>query len=254
MQQWLLTLLRLARRSISQGSLAALDLPASPSRLRRITAARQNPSTVRRRQEPATSPLAWSFTNTSGSLLIVSVAVTANAGTGPTVSAVTYGGVPMTQLATEPYDLVSGSNIDALYLFYLFNPPTGANTVSVAWNPGTGAIAPDSIGAAISFDGLGSLATAAGANYGGTASTPATVNVAGTLSGDIVVSAAMAGSAFSEAVTPTTQSAVDNVSGNTAGDNLIMGYQRTTGGTATAAYAISAADYWGALAVELFPP
>lgn len=202
----------------------------------------------------ATSPLSWSFTNTSGTLLIVGFDISAASGSGPSVSSVTYNGVSMTQLSNHCWKLVSGFDLDCVYLYYLTSPATGANTVSITFTYPGSPTSLDSIGGAISFTGANlatPFGTPASADDGGTPSTPATVSVTGTASGDFVVSAMGAGNSWTTAVSPTTISALLNNSGNTAGDNLILAQQSTSGGSVTVSANITAADHWGIVGAEV---
>lgn len=204
----------------------------------------------------ATSPLTYTFTNTAGTLLVVGVVISESPGAAnaPTSVGVTYNGVSMTQVGHVSWFDNTSSNG---YLFYLVNPATGANSVVVT--PVGFVSLSQIIASAISFTGQRAsspLGTATTANNGGTSSTPATVTLTGTTSGSYVVSVAGAGDAFtaSPAVSPTVLSALKNVDGNTASDNLVFGYNSNTGGSVTAAYNITVNDTWGIAAVEIFGP
>lgn len=76
-----------------------------------------------------TAPLTWSHTVTStgtNRILIVGVAMRNAAAQTVAANGVTYNGVVLTQLDAQ--DVASASRIE---MWYLLNPPTGANTVSV---------------------------------------------------------------------------------------------------------------------------
>jgi hypothetical protein len=85
---------------------------------------------------PATS-VSWSHTTGSASnrLLVVAVSVHAATGTPTTVSSVTYGGVPLTQVTTALY---SATNPQVrTYIFQLLNPNSGTGTVAVTFAAST---------------------------------------------------------------------------------------------------------------------
>lgn len=79
----------------------------------------------------ATLATSWSHTiATSGSTTVVIVAVSQSVSTNSasTTCSVSYGGTAMNQVYYLPYG--SGTNRAALGMYYLFNPPTGAQTVT----------------------------------------------------------------------------------------------------------------------------
>lgn len=82
------------------------------------------------------SPLTWTHTSTAGpnTFLVVGVALAAIT-TQPSASAVTYNNVSMTKARGDQ----NGSIVELLEtsVWFLFNPPTGVNTVSVTWAGGT---------------------------------------------------------------------------------------------------------------------
>src|ERR1700687_984543 len=96
----------------------------------------------------STSPLTWPFGNSSGNLLVVGgvVTQTINIFTNLTINA-TYAVFAMTR-GPNINNWNANAN-DYLIFFYLVNPPTGTNTVSVT---STGSPF-DIIGAAISLTG-----------------------------------------------------------------------------------------------------
>lgn len=76
----------------------------------------------------SSSPITWTHTCT-GSDLVLIVGTIINAGSGSeTVTAVTYNSVSMTQIGSALNDPSNTSNIS---YWYLLNPATGPNTVSV---------------------------------------------------------------------------------------------------------------------------
>lgn len=91
----------------------------------------------------ASSPLTWTHTCTGrDGALVVSAC---NGAASPTLTSVSYGGFPMTQITAG---VVSSGDIITLWI--LLSPPTGANTVSVAF-AGTG---PNCNGGATSYTGV----------------------------------------------------------------------------------------------------
>ncbi len=194
----------------------------------------------------ATSPLSWSFTNTAGTLLIVGVVVTNSSG-NPAIPGVTYGGQTMNAVPGSGVRWDSTFNVTGLY--WLANPPTGANTVQVS---ASGFI--DILSAALSLRGanldspVGSAVTAF--DNSGTSGT-ASVSVPNTKAGSYIVSVVGTGSGVSSANSPTMLSALLNNSGISGGDNFALGQQATSGGTVTAGYSVSP-DLWGIAAVEVF--
>src|SRR4051812_6117328 len=97
----------------------------------------------------AGSPWTYSFNNASGTLLVVGVLATCTSGATVTISGVTYNGVAMTAVPSGTVSWSSGAS--KITFFYLLNPATGSNTVSITWSASSGAI--DSISGAISFTG-----------------------------------------------------------------------------------------------------
>lgn len=195
-----------------------------------------------------TSPLTWSFTNTAGNLLIVGVIATGDTGTS-TITGVTYNGVSMTAVTNAPRTW--NTTASAVYLFFLVNPATGANTVSVSAS--IAGANPDIIAGAISFSGANtsSPVSAGFTNFSTVVGTTASVSVTGTTSGDFVVSAAGTGTGFTSANAPTVTSASANVSNFNAGDNYELGQQSTSGGSVTAGYTMTS-DVFGIIAAEVF--
>jgi hypothetical protein len=90
----------------------------------------------------------WSHTCTGSDLvLIVGVGVSDLTGTDRVISSVTYNGTSMTQIENSD----GGADNNASWLFYLFNPSTGANTVQVNFNAGT---LTNTVGGAVSLTGV----------------------------------------------------------------------------------------------------
>ena len=85
---------------------------------------------------PATSA-SWSHTTGSANyrLLVVAVNVHAATGTPTTVTSVTYGGVPLTQVSTALYSATDPQV--RTYIFRLVNPASGTNTIAVTFAAST---------------------------------------------------------------------------------------------------------------------
>jgi hypothetical protein len=197
----------------------------------------------------STSPLTWTFTNIGGNLLIVAIDVNSTAATPPAIGAVSYGGQAMAIVPNSLNEVVAAANSAGIAFYYLFNPPKGANTVSVAFSGGT---TPDVIAGAISFQGaaaIGLVNTASGVYP----STVATLTLPATKNLSMVVSALSTGTGVISATAPTTISWQRNVSGTNKGDNAALGVQGpVAGGSITVGYAVGA-DYWNLDALEIFP-
>jgi hypothetical protein len=194
-----------------------------------------------------TSPLTWTFNNVAGTVMFIGVVVTDGTGSTTTLGAVSYNSVAATQVGSSLVTWDGTASRAAIYR--LLSPATGNNTVSVAATS-TGGGGLDIIAGAISFTGndtttpAGTAVTATGNN--GTA----TVNVTSTTNGNYVISVVGTGTSVTSATSPTLLSAKLNVSGGTAGDNLGLGDQATSGGTVAAKFAVSS-DLWGISAVEV---
>lgn len=192
----------------------------------------------------ATSPtatLSWSHTCTGANrLLVVGVAI-GDASTGSLTTAVTYNGVAMTSVGK-----VASNNQTAGYIemFRLVNPPTGTNTVLVTPSVTANAVSAGSV----SFTGvhqttpLGTAVTAFGSS-----STPS-VTVTGTTSGNMVIDAACAGTAFTASTR--TSRWRRNTNTSTAAGNAGSSTVAAPGGSVTLAHTITA-DWWSSVAVEV---
>jgi hypothetical protein len=83
--------------------------------------------------EAATSAMSVSWSHTTGTasnrLLVVAVSVHVATGTPTTVTSVTYGGVPLTQVTTALYSATAPQV--RTYIFQLVNPQSGTKTITV---------------------------------------------------------------------------------------------------------------------------
>jgi hypothetical protein len=222
--------------------------PATSCTPETLTINSQEASNVGRNS--TTSPLNYPFTNTSGTLMVEGVVTTGFI--SPSSVTVTYGGVTMTpgpslaNWSTEP-------DSEYIYLFYLNNPPTGTNTVSVTVSSGSVGGVVDILAGGITFTGASAgaqLTNSVSAENTGGSSTTATVGLTGTTDGDYVLSVVSTGTGVTSATSPTTVSALLNVNDLSAGNNFALGQQATSGGTATTAYTVQA-DEWGILSAEV---
>jgi hypothetical protein len=197
-----------------------------------------------------TSPGTSTFNNAAGNLLVVGVCATGGS-TAPSIVAVTYDGVALTQVPNSlaSYTGVSGVS-ESCAIYYLQNPATGSNSISISF-----ADAPfeDVIWGAISFDGATMPGNGQNAQDTTGNSGTASVSVPGTASGDFVVSLVSTGGGVNAAISPNSTSWLLNVSQNTGGDNAALGQVGTTGGTLTPSFNFTdAADFWTMSAAEIF--
>lgn len=188
-----------------------------------------------------TSPFAYNFVNTAGTLLYVWVLFGATTVTA-TPSSVTYGGTAMSFIkeATE------NSGNGRIRLYRLLTPATGTNSVSMAWS-GT---ATDIISGAISFTGNNTSAPEAQTNSASNdaGSGTASVSLSGVTAGNITIAAAGCGSAMT-AQTQTLDWAEN------ADSNTYMGNGRastsTASGTVTHSYTVNGSDTWACIICEV---
>lgn len=197
----------------------------------------------------ATTPLAWTHI-CGGSATAIVIGVTSFSGSSNLVTGVTYGGQTCTLLT---YQVSGTAGAGGIALYYLGSPPTGSNTVSVAFTGGG-----DTIGGSISATGSSGHGTVfSSPNNGST--TSFTQSVTGTTTGGMIVSVACfggGGTSFSGTNGVTLQFS-RLVSVNSASDSACGGTVVSTGGGASQTVGFSetggAADNWGIIAVELDP-
>lgn len=193
----------------------------------------------------STTPLTWAHVN-GGSATAILIGVTTHTGTTNAVTSVTYGGQACSLLAF----IASGAtNAGGIALYYLNSPPTGSNTVSVAFT-GAGLTIGGSISVTAS-GGIGSVFTANPATV-----TSASVSVTNTTTGGMIVTVACEGSGGTFAGTNSVTKQWGLIGDNTsAADNAVGGTVPSTGGGASQTVGFSgASDDWGLIAVELLPP
>lgn len=194
---------------------------------------------------PITSPNTFSFTNTSGTVLYLAVGIGASGGTvSTTFGAVTYGGVAMTSIVERS---PSGtSNGGRLGIFRLLNPPTGSNTVSIAWTSSGSPF--EWFAGCISFTGNDATTPEAQSGSGQGSSATASLALTGVVAGNISVVVAGAGSSMSAQTQ--TLSWAKNVD-----DFSAMGNGRcsrsASSGSVTHSFTISSSDSWATCGVEV---
>lgn len=188
--------------------------------------------------------LSYSFTNVNGTMLLVAVV----AGGNSTINsiAVTYNGVSMTALPIQ----TGHGGTSAVQLFYLLNPSTGTNTVSITASvTGGSGVLDELISGAISFSGnkiVTPVLQTASSDNSDIPSITAAVTLIGTSSTSILVNAMGCGTSNSAGTDITTleteswKKAVDNVS---ACGNGASGRAPGTGGDVTMEWTIPS-DLW----------
>jgi hypothetical protein len=121
---------------------------------------------------PATSPQAFNHTmgSVSNGIVVVGVSLWENVAGVGLVTGVTYGGNAMTRAGTE---VVNGSMVSDL--FYLVNPASGVNSVSISFTGSGGGILGLQAGA-MSFSGVDGTSPADATNNASGFSQNATVN------------------------------------------------------------------------------
>lgn len=194
--------------------------------------------------------LSYSFTNVNGTLLLVSVV--AGGGTIINSIAVTYNGVSMTALPIQ----TGRSGTSAVQLFYLLNPTTGTNTVSVTVTATASEILEELISGAISFSGnkvVSPILQTASSNNSDIPSISAAVTLIGTSSISILVNAVGCGtsnSAGTDITTLETESWKKAVNNSSACGNGASGRAPGTGGDVTMEWSIPS-DFWVISIVEI---
>lgn len=200
-----------------------------------------------------TTTYSWSHTSGSGSNRIIVVGVSlANTGSG--VSSVSYAGQSLTKLRSDTSGTASRSEI-----WYLLNPPSGANTTVV-----TLAATQNMDAVAMTWFNVNSttpLGTSAGSNSGGVipASDAISVTLPSTTTSDVVIDVVSIGPTTSSAVccpgAGQTQRATLNVDTATA-NGMTLGSSSKLGTASTTVMSWRAggptgSNYWAISAVPL---
>jgi hypothetical protein len=189
--------------------------------------------------------LSYSFTNTSGTLLVCTLVVGNNA--VPVVSAFTYGGVALTAKNSIGWD---GSNISKAFIYYLLNPLTGANTVGITLSS-TASSSQRITSGCISFTGNSTSVdpfAQTGTNVFDAATTTASLALNNTTAGNIIVDVIGTGSGVSS--TTQTLSWLKNTDIINGGNNGASSRAVGTGGTVTMGYTV-VSDRYGMVAAEV---
>ncbi len=165
------------------------------------------------------------------------------------VTAVTFGGASMTQLA----QVASGSTTTAGYtaVYYLARPPAGSQTVTATCTVGGGQDAGDVdglLGASVTFNGAGSLGTAATGSSSG-AVTSGSISITGTTPGNYCLACIGDGSG-DEAWTAGTQQWLCDHDIDSGAGNISAATLPSPGGTATLSWTM-ASDTYAAIGVEV---
>ncbi|HEX6087568.1 MAG TPA: C25 family cysteine peptidase [Thermoanaerobaculia bacterium] len=166
-----------------------------------------------------TATLAHTTAAGTNRLLLVSVSMNVNNATGTTVTSVTYGGNPLT-LLNAISDAAPETRTE---VWYLLNPPTGANNVVVT----AGGITPgqnvESVVGATTFSNADQSAPPSVANFG--QGSPISTQITGTAATDIVLDfigvresvVSTAGGAQTAGYAQTTGTSADDIDGRSSG-------------------------------------
>lgn len=193
------------------------------------------------------SPLSWTFTNTAGTKLVCGFVATCSGANVASISTPTYGGTLMTNVSSQ-FRFSSTPNVDITAMYYLDNPATGANTVSVTWG---GTSSPAALGGCISFTGT-NTGVGTATTGSGTSGTTATAGAITTASGNYIFAEGGWGSGTGgTAGAGFTRTYLINGSGVTAGDNNLGEYQSSAGSAITPTFTWTGSDNWGIIAVEI---
>lgn len=192
--------------------------------------------------------LTWSFTNTAGNLLLVGIVATVqNGAVAPVITAVSYNSVAMTAIGTA---VGWDGNFSITQWYYLTNPATGANTVSVT---ATGTTSFAVLAGAMSFSGADTGTPVGTPTTGSTASgTSVSAGNITTASGNYVVAVGGFGSGVGGAAgSGFTLTFALNGSGATGGDNIVGEYRASTGAAITPTISWTNTDVGGIQAVAV---
>jgi hypothetical protein len=140
----------------------------------------------------ATNGASTTWTHTTGTgtdrILIVGLATEDTSTSVLNVSTITYGGVAMTAVANSTATAGS-STYDRAQLFYLLNPASGTNTISVTWGGAVNGISAGSI----SLAGVAQSAPSTAAINSATSGNTISANIAVATAGSWLVSVANSG-------------------------------------------------------------
>lgn len=134
------------------------------------------------RNDTPSNPFTVSYTVGSGSnrFLVVTISNFTN---NQTVTAVTYNGTSMTQLPTNSPQTTYGGGTQNSF-FYLVNPSSGSNTLSITWSASTSQF----YYAAVSYTGVEQTPTIRSSSaQSGSIRTSSSVSLTGTSANDLMV-------------------------------------------------------------------
>ena len=189
----------------------------------------------------------WTHVNNGNGIFI---SITIFTGSANTVTAVTYGGVAIPLIKFFNATTTGGV---AFYGLVGATCPTGSNTVSVTKTGTSNANA-----GSISVSAAGSLGTAV--TFGDAAGhATASITVAGTTTGGLIISVAAfgggSGGGVFSATAPNVLAWSHNGNNTTSADNGVGGTDPSTGGGAsqTVTWNNTQSDNWSVIAVEVLP-
>lgn len=191
-----------------------------------------------------TTTLSWTHTAGAGGSTVLVALAWGSTSFPPTVSAITYGGNPMTLLGSQSSGGVSGNG--GVLLYGLGGQGTGSKTVSFTFS---GAATDEAIGNSMTFTGAAGFGTAVTAQGSGTS---ASVTVSGTTAGNMVAGGECHGTNGTVTWTSGTKRGDDEVSAGSGASNLSCGTNAAGGSVALTATIPS--DVWGFVAVEVKAP
>lgn len=190
------------------------------------------------------SPQTFSFNNRAGNLLILFAGIGVTSANTATFGTVSYGGVTMTSRLEATTS--GGSTGGRIGLFYLLNPPTGSNTVSIGF---TTANVIEVWGGCTSYTGADPsdpfAQTPVASQGNSTTASGSLSNVAG---GNLVIAGAGAGSSMTTQTQTLTWAA--NVDGGSSLGNGRASVSSTLG-SVTHQFTISATDSWATVIAEI---
>lgn len=195
-----------------------------------------------------TLTFAHTTANQSNRIIIVGVSWLDLSTAGLTISTITYGGIGCTFLANA----LNGPNSE---IWYLYAPATGANNVVITWiGDGIGEGGARVVAGAATFYGVAQSAGVGTPAVATGATSPITVDVAGTTSGNFVVDVAHL---FSITGTPTLTVGASQTShwnaqvGGQTSRVIGAGSREAANGTITMSWTESANKTWATTAVEI---
>ena len=196
------------------------------------------------------SSFSWSINNTAtGSTTDIGVVcLTVRNGTNTTISTVTWGGVPMTQLSTA-----NNSTVEKASIWYTLNPPDGSKTISVSATGTAGRWA----AAALVYSGVDQTTPFGTAVTGIGSTTNATVSIASASTERALACIGKQNSSESN-LTPgskATQRAENHSTNSTASNNSVVHTNDEVGASSVAVNATwpSTSRQWAMVGVGLKP-